>query len=244
MYYFIYDATAQSSEHAKEFAKIENRLLDFGIKDRIVKISPLKSIRDAVADAYKNKFNTIVTIGGDELFLNTITYLIGYPVAIGMLPLGKPTVNASILGIPMGSEACETLSARSIRETTLGKIDNRFFLSSCSLSGVESITIDSAFTINLPEHSTIEIINQHKPTDHHTPPHKKGNFTVIIKQKNSVFASNKQKESYFSGKTITINHNKSFEVRIDSFISSEPCSSISIVPNAIKCIVGKHSFLR
>lgn len=246
MYYFIYDSVAQSNEHIKEFARIENRLLDLGIKDKIVKISPLKSVRDAVAEAYKQKYNTVVTIGGDELFLNALTYLIGYPIAVGTLPLGKQTIASTILGMPVGCEGCEILSARNIRETTVGKIDNRFFLSSCKLSGIESITIDSSYKISVPEHSSIEIINQRKPTDpHHTIPHKTGNFTIIIqKPRAGFFDYNKQKISYFSGKTVVVAVTKSFKIEIDSFSSSEPCTQISIIQNAVKCIIGKGSLLR
>jgi len=245
MYYFIYDAVAQSAEHSKEFARIENRLLDFGIKDKVVKISPLKSVRDAVAEAYKNKFNTIITIGGDELFLNTLSFVIGYQIAVGMIPLGKHTTIATMLNIPSGSEACETLSARRVREITLGKIDNRFFLSSCKLSGVESMTVDSSYTINVPPRSEIEIINQRRPIDQYQRiPQRKGMLTVVIKTKeNGSLFQNKQTESYCIGKIISVKLGKTFTVTIDSFSSSDSCSLISTIPNAVKCIVGKHSLL-
>jgi len=241
MYYFIYDSIAQSPEHAKEIAKIENRLLDFGIKDRIVKISPLKSVRDAVAEAYKHKFNTVVSIGGDGLFLSAVTYLIGYPLALGMIPLGKDSLIASILEMQVGSLACDSISARKLQEFTVGRIDDRFFFSSCVLKGVRSMEVDSMFTITASKNSTVKLINNSvHVSDFERSKQRNGRFTIVVNQQESGFLSKKrEKNSIFFGKSVRITQGGDFSATVDNLSPTKQCSLISIHPEPIKCITGK-----
>lgn len=244
MYYFIYDSSAQSQENAKELARIENRLLDFGIKDKIVKASALKSVRDAVAEAYKHKFNTVVTVGGDGIFLSASEYLIGYPIALGIIPLDKNTRLGALLGMPNGASACDAISARKLGEIPVARVDEHFFIHSCTLSGVETIEADNAYTIIVPKNTTITVSNytNTKHPEHHLQ--KRGYLRVLIRQqKNSFLSSYREKDSVFFVKSLIITPSKQLSVSIDGQKPTTSCSTISVHNKNLTCIIGKTALL-
>lgn len=242
MYYFIYDSSAQSQENAKELARIENRLLDFGIKDKIVKTSALKSVRDAVAEAYKQKFNTIITVGEDGLFLSASEYLIGYPIALGTIPLGKHTLIASLLGMPYGAAACDLISARKLSEIPVARIDEHFFINSCTLSGVTTMEIDGSYTIETPNNSIVTVTNVANTTNQTQHPIKAGYLSVLIsKQKTGFLSKKREKNSILFVKSLSITASKQLSVSIDGQQPSLSCSTISVHNKPLICVVGKNS---
>ena len=57
----------------------------------------------------------------------------GYPVTLGIIPIGKENTMARVLGVPSGEEACHTLSRRFIHTIPLARVNDKYFLTHCSM---------------------------------------------------------------------------------------------------------------
>lgn len=245
MYYYIYDSVAQSKDMRKEIAQIESRLLDFGIKDKTVKISPLRSVREAVADAYQRTFDTIVVVGEDPIVLSILKHIVGYNIVLGVIPLGKQTRIGDLLKIPHGSAACETISARKINTFSIGKAsDECFFTHLLVVRGIRSFVVQDQYQVFPPEHCALCVLNNGRAPEGFSFPGQNphdGKFSIIVSQKKTgFFAKDRGKEtSFWRSKKLFLELEKECAMELDGVVFKKPLTEIQLLPNAIKCIVGK-----
>ncbi|OGL74023.1 hypothetical protein A3F28_02845 [Candidatus Uhrbacteria bacterium RIFCSPHIGHO2_12_FULL_57_11] len=141
MYQYIYDSFLGQRQYAKVLAEIENRLTDLGIHGKVDRLSPLKSVAEAIDDGVRRGIKTVVAVGNDETLKKVIEVAPNYKVTVGVIPLGSPNRMARLLGIPDGSDACETLSARRAVTVDVGRVNGQYFLSSVSIPGGR-VTLD------------------------------------------------------------------------------------------------------
>lgn len=140
MYYYIYDQFLSHKKYDKILAQIESKITDLGIKDRILKMSILKSIPELVTDALRKGASTIVIVGNDQTINQVVNLIADRDVLLGIIPIesGKLTDNryktensiANFLGISDPLEACDIISARKVETINLGEINNNYFISS------------------------------------------------------------------------------------------------------------------
>ena len=142
MYYYIYDQFLSSKKYDKTLAQVESKITDLGIKDRILKMSILKSIPELVTDALRKRAGTIIVVGNDQTVNQIVNLIAGRNVILGIVPVDDhnfkgafSTQNsiAHFLGIKNPLEACETISARKIETINLGEINNNYFISSVKI---------------------------------------------------------------------------------------------------------------
>jgi len=162
MYYYIYDQFLSSKKYDKILAQIESKITDLGIKDRILKISILKSIPELVRDALRKGASTIVVVGNDSIVNSIINLIAGRDVLLGIVPIDGPASThggelkrgggknfiANFLGIKNPLEACEIISARKIETLNLGEINNNYFISSVKVfDSYLKVTCDKRYSI-------------------------------------------------------------------------------------------------
>jgi diacylglycerol kinase family enzyme len=134
MYYYIYDSFTREEKYAKEISKVSLKLTDLDILGEEAKVTPIRKIKDLVNEALSRGYKNIVAVGNDSTICSVTQCLVSqnWDGCLGMIPLKDSTV-AQALGIPQGDQACEIISARRIEKIDLGKINNRFFLTSVKI---------------------------------------------------------------------------------------------------------------
>lgn len=160
MYLYLYDAFLSNKQYQRDLARIEIRLMDLGISGKISRLSPLKNLRDLVADEVGNGVRTIVAVGGDGTFISVVNEVIQHGnITLGHIPLGPRTTIAQSLGIPPGEAACDTIAARRLLRLDVGRANNTYFLAGL-------VVPPSEVTLELDGHYRV------KPND--------GNYLVSI----------------------------------------------------------------
>ena len=82
MYYYIYDQFLSHKKYDKILAQVESKITDLGIKNRIIKMSILKSVSELITDAIRKGAQTIVVAGNDKT-INNIVNLVAKEDKIG-----------------------------------------------------------------------------------------------------------------------------------------------------------------
>lgn len=129
MYLYLYDSFLNDKKYGSILAKVETRLTDLGVGGKIYRLSPLRNIKEVIADEVRNGVKTIVAVGNDATLTDVINYVTPYTCTVGMIPIGPNNQLAAQLGIPEGEGACAVLAARIVKRLDLGKINTTYFLS-------------------------------------------------------------------------------------------------------------------
>ncbi|MBU0707461.1 hypothetical protein KKG41_03745 [Patescibacteria group bacterium] len=161
MYVYLYDTFISEAKFQNTIARVETRLTDLGIAGKICRLSVLTSIEELVNDAVKNGAETIVAVGNDETVSKVIPLIADHKVSFGIIPIGKPSRLAQLLGIPEGDKACDVLSARVVTKLDLGKANQHYFLSRLEIpAGEYEIQLNGQYTArSLNPNQTITIYN-------------------------------------------------------------------------------------
>ncbi len=141
MYLYLYDSFLNNKKYHGTLARIETRLTDLGIGGKICRLSPLRNIKELLADEIKNGVKAVVVVGNDKTLSQVINIVAKYPIILGLIPIGLDNNIARVLGIPEGEEACNILAARIIEKIDLGKINDTYFLSGVEIKS-SNITIE------------------------------------------------------------------------------------------------------
>lgn len=130
MYYYIYDQFLNQKKYDKILAQIESKITDLGIKDRIIKMSILKSVTELVTDALRKGAETLVVAGNDQTVHQLVNLIAGREVVLGIIPIGEHNSIANFLGLKDPTLACEIIAARKIESINLGEINGDYFVHS------------------------------------------------------------------------------------------------------------------
>ncbi len=245
MYYYIYDTVTQQPNHIKEIARIESRLMDIGIKDRITKLSPLRNLRSLVAEAYTQGFETIVAVGEDLLVNQILNVIAGFPFVFGVIPVGFKTNLARLLGMESGTLACDILSGRKIVSLDFGKCNETYFLSSVTAHA-------SRFTVGLDDDSQVTSTRTTSTTianigEFFFPPHQTryqsnptdGTFNLFLSGVKRGLMRKQYTLSSFTAKKITLDAPSSVPLLIDGVVETKTPALIEVAKQHIRMIVGK-----
>lgn len=263
MYYYIYDQFLSNKKYDKLLAHIEGKITDLGIKDRIIKMSILKSISELVTDALRKGADTIIVVGNDATINQVVNLLVEQDVVLGIIPVGEENNSiANFLGLHDPLKACETISARKIETINLGEINNNYFINCVKIFDNHlRIACNNKFTIipeidsndklvgvyNFLPEANLEDVHLKKtksyfdPTDNFLevvvePAEKKG-----IKKFFKPNQENKKIDSIFRVKKIriTTSAEKPGSVLVDNFKVLKTPLDIKISDKQLKVIVGK-----
>lgn len=260
MYYYIYDQFLSQKKYDKILTQIESKITDLGIKDRIIKMSILKSVKELVTDAIRKGAKTIIAVGNDQTINQVVNLTANQDVVIGIIPIDKNNNSiASFLGITDPLEACEIISARKIEIINLGEINNEYFINSIKIFENNLIVdCDDKFKLSITDKNSLMTIynllpefNQDLKTDQLFNP--QDNFLEVVVQKktatsfnvflNSILKKeiNQLPESIFRVKKINIKNplSKSGSVLVDNFKILKTPLNIKISDKKLKVIVGK-----
>ncbi|MFH1029804.1 MAG: diacylglycerol kinase family protein [bacterium] len=249
MYYYIYDSFLNERKYDRSLAKVENRLANFEINGKITKLSKLKSAEDNVLEEIKKGALNIVAVGDDSTILRIINIIADVDdVVLGIIPFGERCEIASLLGVPLGEAACEVLSSRKIERIDLGKVNNKYFISSLDFSEIRvEIICDGKYKVAPIGSNNVRICNifdcRYSVEKKNFNP-RDGFLEVVVERKENrwFFGHKKQKNdiiSIFPIKKALVIGEKAIPVMLDKKVVLKAPLEISVVPQKLKVIVGK-----
>jgi len=239
MYFYIYDNFLADKKYQTQLYKIENRLVDLGIKGRTNRMTLLKNMSEVVNDGIRQGAKTIVVIGNDSSFSKIINLI----VDLGLIPIDGNSKIARLLGMPAGAAACEVLAQRIIKNLDLGLAGKQYFLDSASVEG-ERVNIkfnnwtiqntDAKQKISFNNLGVLSNVNKNicacDPTD--------GRLELVIEEPTSFFKSpSKPTIIKFSHVLIECTNTSSFLITDESTKLKMPLV-IQVASRHLKVIVG------
>lgn len=126
-YLYIYDRVLSQPRYNKILSRLETKLLELGIKGRITRLTPLKNLKEIVDEATRQGAQTVVAVGGDEVFSQIISAAANTNLIVGFIPISNNSSLARVFGIPPLEAAVDVLAARIIKRLDLGRVNNNFY---------------------------------------------------------------------------------------------------------------------
>jgi hypothetical protein len=259
MHIYIYDSFLSNKKYESIIAKIETRITDLGLNGKIIRLGPLQSLGDSVANEMKKGAKTIVAVGDNALFHGCLNSIMKYsaqgglrdPIPLGFVPINQKGASiASRLGVPIGVDACNTLSARRVEKLDVGKINNYYFLTEAIIPTLgTSINVDDSYSIEINEGGEIAIINLANvfdlPDNYKTSAQDRRLEFCIKTKKSNRFLSIGNKESVpslFSFGELMVDNKKGASFLVDTVATVGVPAKITIAAHKISLIVGKGIF--
>ncbi|MFC1598146.1 diacylglycerol kinase family protein [Patescibacteria group bacterium] len=257
MYFYFYDKFTQDPKYEVVLTNVETKLIDLGINGRIEKLSIFKNARELIEDGIKKGAHTVVAVGDDKTFANVVNIVAPFDVTLGFIPIVEGSRFAEVLGMPVGEEACLTLSRRLYEAVDLGQVDDMYFLGSLTLPPHKNLQMkcDDMYSVattaetnevrivNLGEIVGVDEIRLGAGTD--------GRIDLMISPvvENGLFRRGKKqgdyKESVFPAEKIAIDAGaENLALSADgAFTVTTPCDVVA-APGALKVIVGRERLLK
>jgi hypothetical protein len=166
MHLYIYDDFLGKSKYNKTVNKIETRITDLGLSGKIIRLSNLKNIDNAIWSEIKRGARTLVVVGNDGSFNKVLKTLLAKEVSffldeifLSFIPVESSQIGLS-LGIKSYTDACNILLARRTESIKVAKANNYFFLSQAEvlLKNV-SISIEDSYKLESSDKGSVYIIN-------------------------------------------------------------------------------------
>lgn len=129
MYVYLYDDFLRQKRYSTTLKSIENRLTDFGIAGKIIRLQSFTNPEAVIQDEIRRGAENIVIVGNNETFGRVCSRAAALQAVFGFIPVGPNNEIAEVLGIPTGVEACEVLSRRRKIGLDVGWVNNRYFVS-------------------------------------------------------------------------------------------------------------------
>lgn len=253
MHIYIYDSEVSNNpKYQSTTAKIETRITDLGLNGKIIRLSMITSLGEAIANEVKKGAKTITVVGEESSFfaaVNKIASLKTIKVINNKIPLAFIPINSSIIGEKFGisnfEEACDAISARRIINFDLGQANNELFLTEARIVSENSIIdIDQNYSIELLNPGNIKVVNL--PVFSQVPPQSQikaddKKLELLIENiKGRGLAKQKiTNQSIFSFNELTV-INKKHKLVLDNYKELVPPVVIRVAPVKIEIITGKQ----
>ncbi len=247
MYIYLYDNFLRDKKYTAHITACENRLTDFGIFGKIVRITTFTNPGKLIEDEMRRGAKTAVIVGNDDTFARVIARSADYKVVFGFLPVGSPQTIADLLGIPTTLASCDIVSRRKIEQIDVGVVNDRFFFRSIRLTGMGfRVTCDDTYSIS-PEGADAEIAisNLEVPEwiDADTRQYLKpqdGKLSVFVRpSKKALFGKKFIKPTMLQVKKAVIKADHPIVVTIDGIVSKEHYIEAKVSNTKFSIIVGK-----
>lgn len=133
MYYYIINPAAGAGKINKIQDKLKSLLSELDIIGEFVKTTGIGDATKLTKLALAKGYTTVVAVGGDNTVNEVMNGILDEKAALGVIPTGSTNSLAKTLGINSWEEACSILAARKLETIDLGKINNRYFITSATL---------------------------------------------------------------------------------------------------------------
>ncbi len=250
-YAFIYDDFLTDPRYGDAVAALETRLATLGLSGQIGRLTLFRSAKELVEHHVHQGAKTIVLVGNDNTLNKVMWFLPDLPVILGYLPVAEPTDIATLLGIPPGLPACDTLGARLIETLDMGKLGDRYFLTEAVFERTRAkLAMDDAFTLSLPRGGDMALRNlggvsrlgqsmanaRDGLLEAVLVPNREQPLSTRILKRLSLGEDNETHVFFKSG---TIASDSPIEGHADLFAVSGFEFKVSVVPNKLRVIMGR-----
>lgn len=251
MHFYFYDKFTAEKEYEPELTKIETRLIELGINGRVEKLSIFKNARELVEDGIKKGAHTVVAVGDDATFASLVNIVAPYDVALGFIPVVEGSRFAEVLGMPVGEEACTTLSRRLHTTVDVGKVHDYYFLGSLELPSHRQLSIrcDGMYSVKTTaEMNRVRIMNLGDILGEEQPRLTNavdGWLELVVSPgiETGVFRKKRQRkgnESVFPVKKVEVKAgSETLALNADGVTTINTPCTVEAVPDALKLIVGR-----
>lgn len=234
MFFYLYDAIVLDKKFAGLLERVESRIIELGINGRIERLTPLRNIKELIANGVRNGAHTVVVLGTDNTFLHAMQVVAREDVTLGFLPFGESTLGA-LFGITDPLEGCNSLSRRITKQLALGKANQTFFLNTITAtvpSGTQLKCNNQWSLITRVDHSELTVANT-------------GALQITVQPQTSAKGFLHKAKPFQATrlvvKELKLEHpDTALPLLLDGETTLKTPVTITIKPKAIKVIVGKH----
>lgn len=249
-YAFIYDDVLNDRRYERAIAEVDVRLTSLDLQGRVVRLSLFRSAKELVEQMVREGVTTVVVIGNDHSLDKMMWFLPDLDVTVGYIPVVEPWDVATLLGIPTGPNACDVLAARFVETVDVGRIDNRYFLTSVRMPRtMAAIDIEGQYRLSAIHGGSITIRNigeQHGERGQLSEA-KDGLLEVVIEPGESPNASRWGKRGRERGAKATrtfIRYGKIIspepvDVQVDSHVVNGFQFILEVIPKKLKLITSR-----
>jgi hypothetical protein len=244
MYGYIYDIFVSQKKYQRELVRIENSITDLGMQGHVVRLSLISNVSHAIEDLLSRGVRTIVAVGSDQLLSKIADYAdLLQNTAVAVIPIGSHHLLADLFGVPYGSDACKTLSARMIKHIRLGRINRSYFIHSVAVRDSRTrVRCDDQFVAKATsEDALISILKTHEAEEESLP---------LEDQKLSVFLTPATPKSLFKKslpvpstfircQLAEITEPKQLLLVVDGQKQMKTPAIMHVSPTMMKIVVGK-----
>lgn len=258
MYHYLYHQLLKKSKYNKLVLDIDSRIHKLGLDGTKSRLGSYTSIPESVAQALRDRTETLVVVGDDHLLSDVINQLCTQDsshITLAYIPAFKESNITKSLGIPVGGEAVQTLARRRVEPITVGCVGDVFFIDALTLSKLPIViehddTYRTSFTHkhgiitihNLPDHTL--------PQKYHIQSNPKDSiFEVVFKivpKKLIGRSPDPSIDSIFHAESISITglQNRIKPVIVDGHTTIKTPLSVGARKDPLNIIVGKNRLFR
>jgi len=244
MYLYIYDNFLTDKKYQSSLYRIENRLVDLGIKGRVVRLNILKNMAEVVEDGIRQGVKTVVVVGNDLSFSKIINIIADKNVTLGIIPVDNKSKIAKILGIPPLDAACEILAQRIVKKIDLGMVGNYYFIDSATITNEETTVKLKDYNIspigknNIVSFNNLGIFTPGKATSDYKSDPTDEKLELVISAEIKKFDKNSPLTIIpFEKIKVSCAEPGAFIV-VDQVTKLKPPATITVAPGKLQTIVG------
>ncbi|MEK7130505.1 MAG: hypothetical protein AAB793_02515, partial [Patescibacteria group bacterium] len=242
--YFIDSGITRVPKTEEKLVELEKNIVELGIAGSLVRLSPLKTIQDTLSSRNFQNIQTIVGVGGDELFFDLLDCVCDKPLVLGMIAL-IPSPILKQLGVPLGLDGCKTIAHRITKSIDCGRINQKYFFSSviipfsyeANLDGRFNLSIDASEVVANDMFMRVVNIDFNEPVPHQAERLK---LEVVKKTKKMFRGETSETQSSFIFSKLKISGSSEEPVVADGQKTFKPPLEITAAPQSLKMIVGKN----
>lgn len=251
MYVYLYDNFLRQKKYDAIVKAMEVRLTDYGIAGKILRLNNYIDAKPIIEDEIKRGAKTIVIVGDDHTFGRVLSRSATCDCIFGFLPIGENNTIATVLGIPVGVEACDVLSKRRKETLDVGWMNNRYFISQLHVlpSRVEVI-YDSRFKASANDKMEVVVCNlqpffwkkDKKDKDNQVVHPQDGKLEAFLRPltKKQWWGYKYEDPSIFPFEEMEIVGAEPFTVEADGKTTKEVRVKIKLTKDKIAMIVGRN----
>lgn len=243
MHFYLVDDFVSDKRYETELNRIESRLTEIGINGRMEKLTILKNVRELIDEAIQRGADTVVAVGDDRTISKMISLVARHAVPFGVIPIGPNQAIAGFLGIPEGVAACDTLSRRVIEEVDLGKVGDRYFLTSLDAPVSQySLECDGQYRVSVANAEPLSVKNFGAVGSRHNP--RDGVLEAVIGSRHrggfSGLFRRPTEASVFPFRRLTITSETPLSLLLDGQTVIKTPVTVEATKRKLKVIVGRN----
>jgi diacylglycerol kinase family enzyme len=249
MYCYLYDQWTDEKKYDDLRRAIETRIIDVGISGRIEKTTPLSSLSEQMITAVRQGCKTIVVVGDDASLVRAIDVAAFLPnISLGFIPLNTQSLYATVLGIPVGADACTVLSQRLTETVDVMQLGEHAAIGAAWWTTTQTMRIlcDDRYTISVPPQHQVTIANignifTGEPRLHSAVDHALHLTIQAIPERSSRWRrpAPLPLSSQVQCTRIEIDGNETASIVVDQTLTLASPLVVTIKPAALRLIVGR-----